>query len=84
MENECFEWPKDSHGKPKPVAWNPVLELNMCQSCWDGKHSRNGCSIVGCQCGCYAGRNKGLSKINYPRKDCEENQEFPNPGGFDL
>jgi hypothetical protein len=62
----------------------PTLGIQMCEQCWNKKHPRNGCKIPACQCGCYHGRNKGLSKPRKRAKDCEENQSFPDVGSFTL
>lgn len=80
-----FKWPTDSQGKPKPTAFNPLLNIKMCFRCWNGDHPRDGnCKVSVCQCGCYKGRNKGLSSPHPPHKDCKENQLLPDTGSFEV
>lgn len=76
-------WPR-VNGEDVPTQVDPVTGLPFCKDCWNGKHPRNGCEVPACKCGCYQGKNKGLGKPHVPSRDCEENQELPDVGGFDL
>jgi hypothetical protein len=74
-----FIWPKG-----KLIMMEPQLGIMMCEECWNKRHIRGGCQIPGCECGCYIGRNKGLSKPHPPAKGCEDNQTFPDVGSITV
>jgi len=79
-----FVWPRDRHGDPVATVKDPVTGVEMCQDCWNGSHPRGACPVAACKCECYIGRNKGLAGPRYPRKECSENQSFPDVGGIQF
>lgn len=75
-QNGSATWPVDAKNQPLPTQKDPITGYDFCRACWDGDHKRTGCTIVGCQCGCYKGRNKGLSKPHAPSKECDTQTSY--------
>jgi hypothetical protein len=86
-----MEWPKRrlwESGKWEIVdvetMQDPATGIDMCRDCWDGNHSREGCLIDACKCGCYHGSNRGLGKPRPPKKSCKEQQSLPDVGQISI
>jgi hypothetical protein len=79
--NKADFWPK-KNGVDALTKFNPTLKIEMCKSCWNGGHDKDGCKQVGCECGCYRGRNKGLSRVHAPAKG--EAPSFPGVGTIEI
>jgi len=47
---------------------DPITHLQMCQSCWNGEHTKGGCKQQGCECSCYDGLNASTTGLVKPRK----------------
>ena len=77
-------WGKDANGYDVPTQKDPLTGRHICRDCWDGKHKRGVCTEKECKCECYNGSSKGLSFAHPPKKGCEELQEFPDVGSFNL
>lgn len=70
-------WPRNADRTRKLTMLNPILDIQVCEKCWDGRHPKMGCKTPGCQCGCYHGRNKGLNgKLKNPLPELAPNLEF--------
>ena len=77
--SEGAPWPRDANGNFVTTQQDPITGIQMCADCWDGRHDREGCKILGCKCRCYRGRNKGLNKKTMrPKKGM--NMELPDKG----
>ncbi len=76
-------WPKVDD-KDVDTMPDPLTRLPFCRDCWNNNHKREGCNNIGCQCGCYRGRNKGLGRLHPPTADCKDQAELPDVGTISV
>ena len=56
---------------PDELKEDPITHLQMCQSCWNGEHTKGGCKQQGCECPCYDGLNSSTTGLAKPEEDQE-------------